>query len=67
MMTGHEIGAALGVATLTAVGGDLTTRAGLIDGYTDSFLTVAAVLLVLLIPTALVPRGANPGQHHGMH
>jgi EmrB/QacA subfamily drug resistance transporter len=68
MMTGHEIGAALGVATLTAVGGELTTRAGLIDGYGDSFLTVAAVLLVLLVPTALVPRGDTTGHHaHGMH
>jgi MFS family permease len=68
MMTGHEIGAALGVATLSAVGGDLTTRAGLIDGYTDSFLTVAATLIVLLIPTALVPRGANTGHTgHAMH
>jgi EmrB/QacA subfamily drug resistance transporter len=68
MMTGHEIGAALGVATLTAVGGELTTRAGLIDGYGDSFLTVAATLLVLLVPTALVPRGARAGDHaHGMH
>jgi EmrB/QacA subfamily drug resistance transporter len=28
MMTGHEVGAALGVAILTVVGGDLTTRAG---------------------------------------
>ncbi len=68
MMTGHEIGAALGVATLTAVGGDLTTRAGLIDGYADSFLTVAATLLVLLIPTALVPRGADTGHDaHALH
>jgi MFS family permease len=68
MMTGHEIGAALGVAILTAVGGDLTTRAGLIDGYANSFLTVAATLLVLLIPTALVPRGANTGHDaHAMH
>ena len=29
MMTGHEIGAALGVAALTAVAGDLTSRSGL--------------------------------------
>jgi EmrB/QacA subfamily drug resistance transporter len=69
MMTGHEIGAALGVATLTAVGGDLTTRAGLVEGYDDAFLTVAAILVVLLVPTALVPRGAQGagGHGHGMH
>ena len=54
MMTGHEIGAALGVAALTAVAGDLTTRAGLIDGYGDAFLAVAALLVVLLVPTTLV-------------
>jgi EmrB/QacA subfamily drug resistance transporter len=67
MMTGHEIGAALGVATLTAVGGDLTTRAGLIGGYSDSFVTVAAILLVLLVPTALVPRATNAGHAHAVH
>ena len=68
MMTGHEIGAALGVATLTAVGGELTTRAGLIDGYADSFLSVAAILVVLLVPTALVPRSATGSPAgHGMH
>ncbi|MPV89643.1 MFS transporter, partial [Georgenia ruanii] len=61
MMTGHEIGAALGVATLTAVGGDLTTRAGLVDGYPSAFLAVAVILLALLVPTALVPRGAAAG------
>ena len=70
MMTGHEIGAALGVATLTAVGGELTTRTGLVEGYADSFLTLAAILAVLLVPTALVPRSAGTGQAeagHGMH
>ena len=67
MMTGHEIGAALGVATLTAVGGDLTTRAGLVDGYGRAFLTVAAILVVLLLPTALVPRDAKGQGGHGMH
>ncbi len=71
MMTGHEIGAALGVAVLTAVGGDLTTRTGLIQGYDDAFRTVAAILVVLLVPTALVPRKAGTGQAaghgHGMH
>jgi EmrB/QacA subfamily drug resistance transporter len=61
MMTGHEVGAALGVATLTAVGGDLTTRAGLIAGYPDAFAAVAVILLALLIPTALVPRAAGRG------
>ena len=56
MMTGHEVGAALGVALVTAVAGDLTTRAGLIAGYADAFVAVAVLLVVLLVPTALVPR-----------
>lgn len=38
LMTGHEIGAALGVAALTAVAGDLTTRAGIVDGTHDAFI-----------------------------
>jgi len=37
LMTGHEIGAALGVAALTAVAGDLATSAGLVDGYARAF------------------------------
>jgi Na+/melibiose symporter-like transporter len=68
MMTGHEVGAALGVAGLTAVAGDLTTRAGLVDGHAEAFVAVAVLLLALLVPTALVPRraGANAGNHgHG--
>ena len=68
MMTGHEVGAALGVAVLTAVAGDLTTRAGLVAGHADAFVAVAVLLLALLLPTALVPRraAASAGGHgHG--
>lgn len=69
MMTGHEIGAALGVAVLTAVGGDLTTRLGLLDGTPDAFLVVAGALVALLVPTALMPRHdrtkASAGHGHG--
>ena len=50
MMTGHEVGAALGVALLTAVAGDLTTRAGLVAGHADAFVAVAVLLLALLVP-----------------
>ncbi len=59
MMTGHEVGAALGVAVLTAVAGDLTTRAGLVAGQPDAFIAVAAILLALLVPTVFVPRRAE--------
>jgi len=67
MMTGHEVGAALGVAVLTSVAGDLTTRAGLVAGQADAFVAVALILLALLVPTALVPRTAKAGAvgHHG--
>jgi EmrB/QacA subfamily drug resistance transporter len=65
MMTGHEVGAALGVAVLTVVGGDLTTRAGLIAGYPDAFLCVAGILVALLVPTILVPRRIGAGAGHG--
>jgi EmrB/QacA subfamily drug resistance transporter len=70
MMTGHEVGAALGVALVTAVGGDLTTRAGLVAGHPDAFVAISVLLLVLLLPTALVPRrvaasAAGLGHGHG--
>ncbi len=70
MMTGHEIGAALGVAALTAVAGDLTTRAGIITGTHDAFWAVAIGLVALLLPTALLPAhdpaaAASHGHGHG--
>jgi MFS family permease len=67
MMTGHEVGAALGVATLTAVAGDLTTRSGLVAGHPDAFVAVAVILIALLIPAALVPRRAGAPAAHGHH
>jgi len=72
MMTGHEVGAALGVAVLTAVGGDLTTQAGLVDAFGRSFQAVLVVLAALMVVTLLaVPRTAaqHPagGGHAGMH
>ena len=70
LMTGHEIGAALGVAALTAVAGDLTTQAGLISGTHDAFWAVAIGLAALLLPTALLPAhdpaaAASHGHGHG--
>jgi EmrB/QacA subfamily drug resistance transporter len=71
MMTGHEVGAALGVATLTAVGGDLTSRAGLVDAYGNAFVAVLVILAVLMVVTlAAVPKRATlagAGHGHGMH
>jgi predicted MFS family arabinose efflux permease len=60
MMTGHEIGAAIGVAGLTAVAGDLTTRTGLIDGYGAAFVVTAAVQAALFLFAMLaVPGGKS--------
>jgi EmrB/QacA subfamily drug resistance transporter len=70
MMTGHEIGAALGVAALTAVAGDLATAAGLIDGYGRAFTVTAGVLGALFVLTLLAVPGGKPvaGEHgHGAH
>jgi hypothetical protein len=69
MMTGHEIGAALGVAGLTAVAGDLATTSGLVDGYDRAFLVTAAVLGGLFLLTLLAVPGGKPaaGTGHGAH
>lgn len=71
LMTGHEIGAALGVAALTAVTGNLTTRAGIVAGGPDAFVAVAVALVALLLPTAILPAhdaeapAAGHGHGHG--
>ena len=69
MMTGHEVGAALGVATLTAIASDLTTRAGLIDAYPHVFTAIAVAMVALAAFAAVaVPRQPAPeGQVHGGH
>jgi EmrB/QacA subfamily drug resistance transporter len=72
MMTGHEIGAALGVAGLTAIAGNLATSAGLVDGYGRAFAATAGVLaLLFLLALLTVPAGkpaAGAGAHgHGAH
>ena len=69
MMTGHEVGAALGVSLLTAVAGDLTTRVGLIHGTPRAFWMVLALLgVVLLVTLAAVPRRvAAPAGQATMH
>ncbi len=70
MMTGHEVGAALGVATLSTVGGGLLTDAGLVDTVHTAFLVIVGVAAVLVAVTlAAVPRhvaadAAGHGHHH---
>lgn len=66
MMTGHEIGAALGVAGLTAVAGNLSTH--LTDGYGRAFTAAAFVIAGLFLLTALTVPGGRPttsGSHSG--
>ena len=72
MMTGHEIGAALGVAVLSAVAtaaGSLTTADGAAAAFEQGFATSAAaaaafaVIALLRMPAT---RGVA-GQMHGMH
>ena len=70
MMTGHEIGAALGVAGLTAIAGDLATSTGLVDGYGRALTATAVVLGTLFLRTALAVPGGTPaagvaGHGHG--
>jgi EmrB/QacA subfamily drug resistance transporter len=74
MMTGHEVGAALGVASLTAIAGDLTTRTGLIDAYPTVFTAIAVAMVALsvfaafAVPSVKAPAGAGGHGHgHGMH
>ena len=73
MMTGHEIGAALGVAALTAVAGDLATTSGLVDGYGRAFVVTAAALAGLFLLALLAVPGGKPAvaaghaAGHGVH
>jgi len=73
MMTGHEVGAALGVASLTAIAGDLTTRTGLIDAYPTVFTAIAVAMVALsafaafAVPSVKGPAGGGHGHGHGMH
>jgi hypothetical protein len=60
MMTGHEIGAALGVAGLTAVAGDLATSTGIVDGYARAFAATAVVLAGLFVLTLFALPGGRP-------
>ena len=50
LMTGHEVGAALGVAVLSAVAttaGTLTTATGVVHGFPRGFLAAAAIAVAL--------------------
>jgi EmrB/QacA subfamily drug resistance transporter len=71
LMTGHEVGAALGVAVLSAIAtsaGSLTTAAGIVDGYSRGFTGAAAIAVgIAVIAYLRMPRTAIAGGAAGMH
>jgi EmrB/QacA subfamily drug resistance transporter len=73
LMTGHEVGAALGVAILSAVAstaGTLTTPAGAADAFSRGLLAAAALAVVVglvaffRMSAAKVDAGAGMHMHH---
>jgi MFS family permease len=69
MMTGHEIGAALGVAVLSAVAtaaGSLTTSGGAAAAFEHGFVTAAGVAAVFAV-IALLRMPATRGAAGHMH
>jgi len=72
LMTGHEVGAALGVAVLSAVAttaGSLTTPAGVVAGFSRAFVAAAIVALLLAVvafvrmPSTRAAVGGNLHMH----
>jgi EmrB/QacA subfamily drug resistance transporter len=72
LMTGHEVGAALGVAVLSALAssaGTLTTAAGVVNGFPRGFLAAAGIAVALaafayLRMPAVRAEGAAMHMHH---
>jgi MFS family permease len=70
--TSHELGAALGVAVLSAIAmaaGDVNTVAGIAAGYQDGFIAAAGIALALgaialfSVPSVRPARGAATSMH----
>jgi MFS family permease len=70
--TSHELGAALGVAVLAAIAataGDITTLAGIADGYQDGFIAAAGIATALgaialwSVPSVRPPQDAPAPAH----
>ena len=73
LMTGHEVGAALGVAVLSAVAtgaGSLTDPAGVVDGFGTAFVAAAVlsavvgVVAYLRMPAARMDGAGAMHMHH---
>jgi EmrB/QacA subfamily drug resistance transporter len=73
LMTGHEVGAALGVAVLSAVAstaGTLTSAAGAADAYSRGFIgaaVMAAVVALFALTRMPATRAAAGAGHAHMH
>jgi len=73
LMTGHEVGAAVGVAILSAVAssaGTLTTAAGAADAFSAGFIgaaVMASVAAVFALARMPATRAAGGGGHMHMH
>jgi EmrB/QacA subfamily drug resistance transporter len=72
MTTAHELGAAIGVAVLSAVatgGAKAASVPGLVTGYGDAFLVAAAVATGAALIAALAVPSVRPapGTSHAMH
>ncbi len=69
LMTGHEVGAALGVAVISAIastGGNLTSATGVVDGFPRGFLA-AAVIAAALAGFAYLRMPAERADGPAMH
>lgn len=71
LMTGHEVGAALGVAVLSAVAGtagNLTAASGVVDAYARGTVAVTATALVCAgLAAVWMPRGKADAAHMHIH
>lgn len=71
LMTGHEVGAALGVAVLSALAGtagDLTAAAGVVDAYGRGSTAITAIAVVFAALAAVwMPAGKADAAHMHLH
>jgi hypothetical protein len=71
LMTGHEVGAALGVAVLSAIAGtagNLTAASGVVEAYARGALAITVVAVVFAALAAVwMPRGRADGAQMHLH
>jgi hypothetical protein len=71
LMTGHEVGAALGVAVMSAIAGtagNLAATSGVVDAYARGSIAIAVAAVVFAgLAAAWMPRGKADAGHMHMH